>query len=289
MRRVGSSGGGGPRWWSWPPARAVATTRRPQRRRRRPGRRRSTSSSSTSGCDKPAYDAKAGKLTFIAKNTTDARRGVRDPRARAADHRREGPGRRPARPPTLDVSLIKGDYELVCALGSDAERSTLTVTGEGGGATLKVDETALERRRARSTRRSSSSRPTSSSARPRTFAAAVESGNVEQAKELYAPGRIPWETIEPVAELFPEIDGADRQPRRRPRGSGRPAVDRLAPHREGPLGGQQHRGSRAVRPAARVRHERPDHQGEGAHDRPGRHDQRCRGADRRGRPGQDHR
>ena len=39
------------------------------------------------------------------------------------------------------------------------------------------------------------------------FAAAVEAGNVEQAKALYAPGRIPWETIEPVAELFPEIDG----------------------------------------------------------------------------------
>jgi iron uptake system component EfeO len=106
----------------------------------------------------------------------------------------------------LNVSLIKGDYELICALGSDAKRSTLTVTGEGGGATLKVDEKALNDATLQYKTwvlEQAAVLKTSTQA----FATAVEAGNVEQAKELYAPGRIPWESIEPVAELFPDIDG----------------------------------------------------------------------------------
>ena len=157
------------------------------------------------GCDKPSYDAKAGKRTFIAKNTT----------ARDAEFEILAPGPQiiaekdpvsAGETAELDVNLIKGDYELVCALGSDAKRATLTVTGEGGGATLKVDEQALNdaalQYKAFVLEQADILERTTGE-----FAAAVEAGNVEQAKALYAPGRIPWETIEPVAELFPEIDG----------------------------------------------------------------------------------
>jgi iron uptake system component EfeO len=42
------------------------------------------------------------------------------------------------------------------------------------------------------------------------FVAAVKGGDVEEAKRLYAPSRVPWERIEPVAEKFgtldPEVD-----------------------------------------------------------------------------------
>ncbi len=36
--------------------------------------------------------------------------------------------------------------------------------------------------------------------------AAIEAGDREQAKALYAPSRLPWESIEPVAESFGDLD-----------------------------------------------------------------------------------
>lgn len=50
-------------------------------------------------------------------------------------------------------------------------------------------------------------------ARTEGFVAAVEAGDVEEAKRLYAPSRVPWERIEPIAEKFgnldPEVDARE--------------------------------------------------------------------------------
>ena len=40
------------------------------------------------------------------------------------------------------------------------------------------------------------------------FVAAVKSGDLKTAKELYASTRMNYETIEPVAELFNDLDGS---------------------------------------------------------------------------------
>ena len=40
------------------------------------------------------------------------------------------------------------------------------------------------------------------------FASAVEAGDLDAAKASYAAARVPWERIEPIAELFPDLDGA---------------------------------------------------------------------------------
>ena len=159
------------------------------------------------GCDKSAYDAKAGRISFVATNTTA--------RSQEFEILAPGPSIVAEKDPlaagktaTLRVSLKAGsDYQLVCALGSDATRSSLSVTGEGGETTLKVNQTALDDAVAKY---KTFVLEQSDLLAPRTqaFAAAVEGGDVEQAKALYAPGRIPWETLEPVAELFPEVDGA---------------------------------------------------------------------------------
>lgn len=49
--------------------------------------------------------------------------------------------------------------------------------------------------------------------RTEEFVAAVEAGDVDEAKKLYAPSRVPWERIEPVAEKFgtldPEVDARE--------------------------------------------------------------------------------
>lgn len=41
-----------------------------------------------------------------------------------------------------------------------------------------------------------------------TFTDAVRAGNMDAAKSAYAPSRYHWETIEPIAGLIAEIDGA---------------------------------------------------------------------------------
>ena len=45
-------------------------------------------------------------------------------------------------------------------------------------------------------------------ARTTTFTDAVRAGNVAAAKAAFAPSREPWESIEPIAGLIPDIDGA---------------------------------------------------------------------------------
>jgi len=40
------------------------------------------------------------------------------------------------------------------------------------------------------------------------FTTAVERGDLEGAKASYAAARVPWERIEPIAELFPDVDKA---------------------------------------------------------------------------------
>ena len=46
------------------------------------------------------------------------------------------------------------------------------------------------------------------------FTAAVESGDLEAAKAIYAAARVPWERIEPIAELFPDLDRRSTSARR---------------------------------------------------------------------------
>jgi iron uptake system component EfeO len=158
------------------------------------------------GCDKPTYEAKAGKITFVAENTTSD--------SSEFEIIAEGPSIVAEKDPleagktaTLTESLTAGEYDLRCAQGSDAKTSKLTVTGEGGGATLKVDQAALDAAVAQY-KTFVLEQADILQQRTKEFAAAVEAGNVEQAKSLYASGRTPWETIEPVAELFPDVDGA---------------------------------------------------------------------------------
>ena len=49
--------------------------------------------------------------------------------------------------------------------------------------------------------------------RAEEFVAAVKAGDVAEAKKLYAPSRVPWERVEPIAEKFgtldPEVDARE--------------------------------------------------------------------------------
>jgi iron uptake system component EfeO len=111
----------------------------------------------------------------------------------------------------LLVELPAGTYEATCKPGmvGDGVRSDLTVTGES--AQLSEDETLA--RAGTDYQRYVQSQTGALLEQTTAFVDAVEAGDVEGAKALYPVARTYWERIEPVAEVFgdldPRIDGRE--------------------------------------------------------------------------------
>jgi FTR1 family protein len=109
---------------------------------------------------------------------------------------------------SFTVNLKPGEYALSCPGGKTSATGVLTVGGSAAAA-AGSDDPLLK-----SATASYASYVTSQSktlvARTEKFVAAIKAGDVEQAKALFAATRAPYETIEPVAESFgnldPEID-----------------------------------------------------------------------------------
>jgi len=109
---------------------------------------------------------------------------------------------------TYDVVLAAGSYEIICGLPSNA-RAALTVNGAAGEtaapASTVVDATALQQAAA-AYQDFVAEQVHELQTQVQAFTDAVRAGNLDAAKSLYAPVRVPWEMIEPVAELFPDSD-----------------------------------------------------------------------------------
>jgi iron uptake system component EfeO len=101
---------------------------------------------------------------------------------------------------SFSLTLEQGEYTLYCP-GGDDERGTLTISGK-----LKT-EGSPEVEAAISQYREYLEKNTAALvAATAPFVAAVEAGDVEKAKSLYAAARIPYEKVEPVAESFGDLD-----------------------------------------------------------------------------------
>ena len=106
-------------------------------------------------------------------------------------------------------NLVGGDYTLICG-SPQGTKGTLTVTGDApaaAAAVLKVDPAKLA---AAVAEYQTYVRTQADALLVGTtqFTDAVLAGDLEKAKSLYAATRVPWEEIEPVAELFPDSDGS---------------------------------------------------------------------------------
>jgi iron uptake system component EfeO len=101
---------------------------------------------------------------------------------------------------TFSLTLEQGEYTLYCPGGTD-ERGTLTVSGKLATNDSPQTEAAISQYR---TYLEENTAELVSATEP--FVAAVEAGDVEEAKSLYAAARIPYEKIEPVAESFGDLD-----------------------------------------------------------------------------------
>ncbi len=104
----------------------------------------------------------------------------------------------------LTTELAAGAYEVACKPGGtgDGIRAPLTVTGvDGAPSDDPAAQKAVAEYRTYVTAQVDALVPL-----VKGFAAAVEAGDVAKAKALYAPSRLPWESIEPVAESFGDLD-----------------------------------------------------------------------------------
>ena len=111
----------------------------------------------------------------------------------------------------LRVELPAGTYQTACkpGLSGTGIRSTLTVAGSA--APLTEDAALAEATESYS--RYVNSQCRALVAKTAEFVAAVKAGEVAQAKALFPVARTYWERIEPVAEIFgdldPKIDGRE--------------------------------------------------------------------------------
>jgi iron uptake system component EfeO len=104
----------------------------------------------------------------------------------------------------LLVELPAGEYETVCKPGmiGDGIRNDLVVTGEA--AQLSEDESLAQA--GTDYQRYVQSQTAALLERTTAFTGAVKAGDVEGAKALFPVARTYWERIEPVAEIFGDLD-----------------------------------------------------------------------------------
>jgi len=103
----------------------------------------------------------------------------------------------------FSLTLKKGTYTTYCPGGDATERGELVVSGTGAGSASKQAASAVDRYLAYV-----DAQTALLVTRTTAFANAVKAGDVEQAKELYVPARVPYERIEPIAESFGGLDPA---------------------------------------------------------------------------------
>jgi iron uptake system component EfeO len=104
---------------------------------------------------------------------------------------------------TLTVQLGAGNYQIACKPGMVGHgiRQDIVVSGQADHATDPRLSKALTGYRAYVVQETDAS-----IAGARTFVAAFKRGDIAEAKRLYAPSRVGWERIEPVAESFGDLD-----------------------------------------------------------------------------------
>jgi iron uptake system component EfeO len=156
------------------------------------------------GCEPASLSVTSGKTTFSVRNAS--RRALEWEILKGAEVVAERENIVPGFVQQLTTTLDPGEYQMTCGLlsnpkgvlrvAANAEAKTATPSPldlVGPIAEYKVYVTNEASALAEATR---------------TFAAAVKSNRTEEAQRLYAPTRQHYERIEPIAELFNDLDGS---------------------------------------------------------------------------------
>lgn len=154
-----------------------------------------------SSCAAGAKNAQAGAVTFRVTNkgAQVSELEIIAPDGKIVSERENiGPGTGAE----VTVQLAAGTYKILCSAGMTGKGPSqpLVVSGRGAAADPRLGQAVT------AYRSYVAAQVDDTLAKTRAFATAVTKGDVAGAKALYAPSRVGWERIEPVAESFGDID-----------------------------------------------------------------------------------
>lgn len=107
----------------------------------------------------------------------------------------------------MTVTLLPGEYEMTCGLLTNP-RGKLTVTDSGFKATANEADLEKLAKPLGDYKTYVQGEAKQLVAKTRAFAEAVKASDIEKAKSMFADTRVHYERIEPIAELFNELDPA---------------------------------------------------------------------------------
>ncbi len=154
------------------------------------------------GCDPAALTVPAGKTVFSVKN--GSRRALEWEILKGVTVVAERENIVPGFTQPVTATLAPGEYLMTCGLLSNP-KGTLTVTAGAHQAAAVPAELAGPIAAYRTYVLSETDALVTATA---AFAAAVKAGNLTEAQRLYAPARVHYERIEPIAELFNDLDAS---------------------------------------------------------------------------------
>lgn len=158
------------------------------------------------GCDPVDATVAAGPVKFVVKNPGTTKTDELELRNADGIIMGERENIAPGLGADFTLTLKPGKYELLCTF-QNAERDggTITVTGDaqaggGGGSAASLDKAVG------AYRTYVEAETDQLVADVTAFAAALKAGDTAKAKELFGPTRVHYETIEPIAESFGDLD-----------------------------------------------------------------------------------
>lgn len=158
-----------------------------------------------SACDPMELTVPSGKTVFSIKNASSRKLEWEILKGVMVVDERENIA--PGLSDKMTVTLLPGEYEMACGLLTNP-RGKLIVTDSGfKNTTAQADMEKLAQPLA-DYKTYVQAEAKELAAKTRAFAAAVKSGDTAKAKAQFAPTRYHYERIEPIAELFNELDPA---------------------------------------------------------------------------------
>ncbi len=158
------------------------------------------------GCEPAALSVVPGKSVFKVKN--ESKRAVEWEILRGVDVVEERENIIPGFTQTLTATLDSGDYQMTCGLLSNP-KGVLTVAVAATDAKAAAPVSPMDLVGPLAEYKVYVTREVDAMVTAtRTFTEAVKAGQLDDAKALYAPAREHYERIEPIAELFNDLDGS---------------------------------------------------------------------------------
>ena len=155
-------------------------------------------------CDPMSLTVPAGKTQFVVHNASQ--KGLEWEILKGVMVVEERENIAPGFTQKMTANLEPGEYDMTCGLLSNP-KGKLTVTAEGASTATKPDAMALVGPIAEY-KVYVTQQVGELVSHTKAFTDAIKKGDLKKAQELYPSTRVYYERIEPIAELFSDLDGS---------------------------------------------------------------------------------